>query len=383
MTPPTLKLMIPGPIQPEDDVLRAMGSPVQPHYGPEWIRIHNDTLEMLRRVYGTSGDTFVLVGSGSSALDACLGSALSTGEQIVIGVNGWFGERLTAIAQSYGLEVIPVSAPWGDTLDPADFDLAFREHPQARLAAVVHLETSTTIVNPIEAIGRVAMQHGRVLMVDAVSSLGGIPLRMDEWGIGLCASASQKCLGAPPGLATVAVSPAAWSLIDRAPDKNHGWYLNLRVWRQYATDWAAWHPFPITMATNNVLALRAGLQGLLTEGIDARMERYRALALRLRQGLRRIGMTPYTPDDRMAPVLTAAYGPPGVRTSEIVSYMAEVHHTKIAGGLGDQLVDKIIRIGHMSPSVRQSDIDEVVQQLAGFTPEWRRAEPPATAGRNA
>jgi alanine-glyoxylate transaminase/serine-glyoxylate transaminase/serine-pyruvate transaminase len=348
-----------------------MGGPVQPHYGPEWARIHHETVDMLRRVYGTGGDVFILVGSGSSGLDACLGSSLSSGEQVLVGVNGWFGERLVTIARSYGLDVVPIEAPWGQPLDPADFDRAFHDHPRARLAAVVHLETSTTIVNPVEDIGRRAMHHGRVLMVDAVSSLGGIPLHMDDWGIGLCASASQKCLGAPPGLATVAVSPAAWSLIDRGPDKGHGWYLDLRVWRKFATEWASWHPFPITMATNNVLALRVGLQGLLAEGLEPRMKRYRALALRLRHGLRRIGLNPYTPDELLAPILTAAYGPPGVPTGEIVSYMAEVHHTKIAGGLGAPLVDKIIRIGHMSPTVREADIDDVVQQLAGFTPAWR------------
>jgi len=373
MRPPTLKLMIPGPIQPEAEVLEAMGGPVQPHYGPEWTRIHNETLDMLRQVYGTKGDAFILVGSGSSALDACLGSALSTGEEVVIGVNGWFGERLVTIAQHYGLQVIPVTAPWGRPLDPQGFREAFEKHPQVRLGAVVHLETSTTIVNPIEEIGPLAIRYGRVLMVDAVSSLGGIPLHMDDWGIGMCVSASQKCLGAPPGLATIAVNPSAWSLIDRDENKGHGWYLNLRVWRQYATDWASWHPFPITMATSNVLALRIGLAGLLAEGIEPRMKRYRALALRLRHGLREIGMTPYTPDELLAAVLTAAYGPPGVPTGEIVTYMAEVHHTKIAGGLGQQLKDKIIRIGHMSPTVSDTDIDEVLHQLAAFTPAWREA----------
>ena len=371
MHKPPLKLMIPGPIQPADEVLRAMGGPVHPHYGVEWNALHTETLDMLRQVYATRGDVMILVGSGSSALDACLGSSLASGESVLIGVNGWFGERLVTIAQHYGLEVIPVPAPWGRPLDPEDFCKAFEAHPETRLAAVVHLETSTTIVNPIEAIGRLAEHAGRVLLVDAVSSLGGIPLRMEEWGIGLCASASQKCLGAPPGLATVAISPAAWELIDRAPAKGHGWYLNLRVWRQYATDWAGWHPFPITMATNNVLALRTGLEALLAEGIETRMERYRRLALRLRNGLRAIGMQPYTPDELMAPVLTAAHGPSGVPTSEIVEYMAVVHHTKIAGGLGDQLKDKIFRIGHMSPTVSDADIDLLLEQLAAFTPDWR------------
>lgn len=374
-----LKLMIPGPVRPEDEALEAMGGPVHPHYGPEWTQTFNETLGMLRQVYQTRGDTFILVGSGSSALDACLGSSLSTGEQVIIGVNGWFGDRLVTIARAYGLDVIPVDAPWGQALDPQDFGKAFAEHPQARLAAVVHLETSTTIVNPIEAIAAIASQHGRVLMVDAVSSLGGIPIRMDDWGIGLCTSASQKCLGAPPGLATVAVSPSAWELIDRVENKGHGWYLNLRVWRQYATEWAAWHPFPITMATNNVLALRAGLRSLLAEGLSQRAGRYERLALRLRQGLRQIGMPPFTPDELMAPVITAAYGPPGIPTGEIVNYMSQVHRTKISGGLGETLHDKIIRIGHMSPTLNENDIDEVVRQLAEFTPDWRD-RPPAADG---
>jgi alanine-glyoxylate transaminase / serine-glyoxylate transaminase / serine-pyruvate transaminase len=165
----------------------------------------------------------------------------------------------------------------------------------------------------------------------------------------------------------VAVSQRGWQVIDRNPSKGHGWYLNLRTWRKYAIEWADWHPYPISLATNNILALKASLEGLLAEGIDARMERYRCLALQLRSGLRRIGMQPYTPDNKLAPVLTAAYGPEGVPTSQIVSYLEKEHSIKIAGGLG-LLKDKIIRIGHMSPTVSGADIDKVVAALAGFKP---------------
>jgi alanine-glyoxylate transaminase/serine-glyoxylate transaminase/serine-pyruvate transaminase len=190
---------------------------------------------------------------------------------------------------------------------------------------------------------------------------------MDEWNIDLCASASQKCLGAPPGLSPVAVGPRGWDCIDRQPAKGHGWYGNLRVWRQFAVDWADWHPFPITMATSNVLALRTSLQHLLAEGLDTRLTRYQALAWRLRGGLRRIGMPPFTPDELMAPVLTAACGPEGVPTSRIVEYLAEVHKIKISGGLGD-LKNRIFRIGHMSPNLTGADIDEVLGALAQFQP---------------
>lgn len=363
----TLKLMIPGPVQVDDEVLAALSSPVQPHYGPDWTKFYNETLGLLKSVFRTRQDVFLMVGSGTSAIDACLGSALSSGEKVLVGVNGFFGDRLKLVAEGYGLQAVAVPAVWGEALKPEAFEAAFREHPEAKAAAVVHLETSTTIVNPVEKIGAVARRHGALFFVDAVSSLGGLPLEMDGWGIDLCASASQKCLGSPPGLAPVAVGARGWEAIDRNPAKGHGWYGDLRVWRQYAIDWADWHPFPITMATSNVVALRASLEQLLSEGIARRMERYRGLALRLREGLRRIGMPPFTPDEQMSPVLTAACVPEGVSSGSIVSYMAEAHQIKISGGLGP-LKEQIIRIGHMSPTVTSEDIDEVLDALKAYQP---------------
>jgi len=364
------KLMIPGPIQPEDAVLAEMGKPVQPHYGPAFRDFYNETTLLLKEVFNTAGDVFILVGSGSAAIDACIGSTVPGGGKILIGINGFFGERMKSIAENYGLEVLPVTAEWGQPLSAADFEAALKKHADVRAIAAVHLETSTTIINPAEEIGAVARRHDLPFILDTVSSLGGLPVHMDDWGVDLCASASQKCLGAPPGLAPVAVGERGWELLKRTPAPGHGWYLNLNIWREYAREWADWHPFPITMATNIVAALRVGLDGLMAEGIEVRQERYRALALRLRDGLRRISMPPYTPDERMASVITAAYGPDGVPTSSIVEYMAEVQHIKIAGGLGASK-DKIFRIGHMSPTVTPEDIDEVVEALAAFRPDWR------------
>lgn len=361
----TKKLMIPGPVQPQEVVLNAMGQPVRPHYGDAWRDYYNSTVDLLIKVFQTEGDVHILVGSGSSAIDACLGSTLCSGEKILVGVNGFFGERACAIAEGYGLNVIRVNAPWGQALHGKDFEIAFKEHPDAVALAVVHLETSTTIVNPIEEIAAVAKKHNAVGFVDAVSSIGGLPFQMDAWGIDLCATSSQKCLGAPPGLAPVAIGSRGWDFIDRNPKNDHGWYLNLRVWRQYAHEWADWHPFPITMATSNVVALRTSLDNLLTEGIEERINRFTSLALYLREGLRKLGMEPFTPDSLMAPVLTAAYGPPNVPTSHIVRYLADEHNIIIAGGLGD-LKDKVFRIGHMSPDVSKDDIDQVLYALGEF-----------------
>lgn len=365
MAEKTLKLMIPGPIQPADDVLEAMGQPVRAHYGPIFRDYYNQTADILKQVFQTNGSAFIMIGSGSSGIDACLGSTLSSGEKILVGINGFFGERLQSIAEGYGLKVVPVERPLGEPLQASDFAAALDAHPEARMIAVVHLETSTTIVNPIAEIGQVARGRGVNFFVDAVSSLGGMPFSMDEWDIDLCASSSQKCLGATPGLAPVAVGQRGWEAIDRNPNKGHGWYLNLRTWRQYSIDWADWHPYPVTLATNNIVALRTSLETLLAEGIQKRLERYTVLAMRLREGLRRIGMPPFTPDEQMAPVLTAAYGPKGVPTGEIVQFLADAHNIKISGGLG-ALKDQIFRIGHMSPVLTEADIDEVIEALSDF-----------------
>jgi alanine-glyoxylate transaminase/serine-glyoxylate transaminase/serine-pyruvate transaminase len=345
--------------------MAAMGSPVIAHYGENWLEIHNETIDLLRQVFGTTGDVFPVVASGSAGIDACIGSAFSSGEKVLVGVNGFFGDRLQQIAESYGLQVIRVEAALGRPLEAAQFERAFQEHPDAVGALVVHLETSTTIINPVEEIGPVVRSHGAIFFVDAVSSLGGLPFEMEKYTVDLCASASQKCLGAPPGLAPVAVSERGWEFIDRNPNKCHGWYTDLRVWRTYAVEWGDWHPSPVTMAVNNVLALRASLKLMQAEGMENRFEKYRRLALRLRCGLRSLGMQPYTADEQMAPVLTAAYGPPGVATTEIVKYLENGPGIKISPGLGS-LKNTIFRIGHMSPVLEEQDIDEVLEALAGF-----------------
>jgi len=359
------KMMIPGPVEVDDEVLEAMGSPVRPHYGPEWKEFYRQTLDILKQVFNTKGDIFLMVGSGSVGLDACIGSGFSTGEKILVGNNGFFGDRLISIAESYGLIVIPVRAEWGKPLTAEQFEIAYQQHPDACGVAVVHLETSTTILNPIQEIGPVVKKHGGVFMVDAVSSLGGVPFAMDEWCIDLCVSATQKCLGAAPGLAPVAVGPRGWEAIDRNPKKAHGWYGDLRVWRWYADNWGDWHPSPITMATNNVAGLNVSLNQLMAEGISTRLGRYQSFALRLRSGLRAMGLQPFTPDELMTPVLTAVNCPPEIKSGEIITFLANEYHVKISPGLGE-MKEKIFRIGHMSPVLMEKDIDFVLEALQAF-----------------
>lgn len=362
----TAKLMIPGPVMLEDDVLFQMGQQAQPHYGPEWTAIFNETIDLLKQVFETKGDVHILVGSGTAGVDASIASLTAPGETIVVGANGHFGHRLAEIGQSYGLNVIVVEAALGQPLRVVDFDAVLTQHPNAAAVAVVHLETSTTVLNPVEDIARVARQHDVPVIVDAVSSLGGVPLSMDDWGIDLCASASQKCLGAPAGLAQVAVSQRAWGIMASKPHRNHGWYLDLQVWQEHARKWSDWHPYPITMPTNTVLALRASLQGLLAEGVANRIQHYSNLANRLRSGIRELGLKLFASEDCLAPVLTGVISPDGIPSSQIVNYLLNEHGIKISGGFGDEMKERIFRVGHMGPTLTESDIDDVLNGVEAF-----------------
>ena len=361
-----VKMMIPGPVEVHPEVLQAMGSPVEPHYGDIWVEKYAQVLQMLARVFNTQHDVYLMVSSGTGAIDAGMGSCLQTGERILIGNNGYFGQRLVSIAERNNLEVVEVTAPWGEELDPQDIKKALENDPSIKAVAVVHGETSTTVLNPVQGIGPLVRERGALFIVDAVSSLGGVPFNMDDWCVDVCASATQKCLGSPPGLAPIALNDRAWKSIDRLDKGEHGWYADLRVWRQYARDWADWHPSPITMATNNVNALIVSLTQLMDEGIAVRMERYRRLALQLREGMRAAGMPPFTPDERMNPVLTAGVVPEGVNSGQVVNHLLHEYGIQISGGLGD-LKPKIFRVGHMSPVVTEQDIAKVCDALMTFS----------------
>jgi alanine-glyoxylate transaminase/serine-glyoxylate transaminase/serine-pyruvate transaminase len=360
-----VQLMIPGPVEVHPDVLKAVGNPVEPHYGPAWVEKYARVINLLRQVYKTKNDVFLLAGSGTCAIDACMGSSLRSGEKIIIANNGFFGDRLVSIAHANALNTVEVKADWGTRIEPQSVKNALMQNPDAKMVAVVHSETSTTILNPIDEIGMVVKESDAVFMVDAVSSLGGVPYDTDAWGLDLCASATQKCLGSLPGLAPLSVSPKAWSLIDRPGEKAHGWYTNLRTWREYALEWGDWHPTPVTMPVNLVNGLLVSLEQLINEGIPSRMARYHSLAMRLRSGLEAAGMPPFTPEEAINPVLTAAYPPAGIDSGAIVNYLLKEHQIQISGGLG-HLKPKIFRIGHMSPIITDDDMDRLINALKAF-----------------
>ena len=360
-----LKLMIPGPIELENEVLDQMGAPVQAHYGAEWVQVHNETIGLLQRVFGTTGKVFMMPGSGSLALDAAVHSTFAPGERVAVGMNGFFGTRLQEVLTANGIVTVPVQAAPGESLDPQAFAEVLANDPSISGVAVVHLETSTAVLNPVRAIAEVAQAHNCLFMADAVSSLAGTALNMDDWGIDLCVSASQKGLGGSAGLGIVAVGPRAWTRIEQNAAHARSWYLDLRRWQWYVENWADWHPFPITMPTAIVLGLRCALRSLFNDGLDARLARYEALARHLRDGLAGLDMALFVPEERMAPVLTAVYCPPGVTSGELIRYLEQEHHIKITAGFGE-FKERVIRIGHMGGAITEQDIDCLLAALRAY-----------------
>ena len=228
------RLMIPGPVDVVPEVLQPMCEEVEPHFGPEWTEYYNQTLGLLKKIFRTQGDVFVIPGTGSAAVEACVSTAIGGGGRLLLPNNGYFGDRMETIARSHSDNVETLKYKVGEPLDLDQIETALSTGRHDVLA-VTHCETSIGILNPVKEIGEICRRHGVRLMVDAVSSLGVERLEMDAWGIDLCATASQKGLETPPGLGLAVVSPGAWDFLNR--HERPGWYLNLNLWRKYAREW--------------------------------------------------------------------------------------------------------------------------------------------------
>jgi alanine-glyoxylate transaminase/serine-glyoxylate transaminase/serine-pyruvate transaminase len=231
--------------------------------------------------------------------------------------------------------------------------------------AVVHHETSTTVLNPLPELTEVTHQAGLPIIVDGVSSLGGVPLPVDEWDIDVCVTVANKCLECPPGLAYVSVGPRAWEWVDHHESQAHGWYLNLRTWRQYATEWADWHPFPTTMPTNIVIGLRASLRRILEQGLEANFARYRRASQAVRQGLEKVGFEMFVEGPFASPIVTAVKARSEFEVDELLAYLAGTHAILISGGIGS-LSGQIFRVGHMGKAGTRPHLIEFLLAVETF-----------------
>jgi alanine-glyoxylate transaminase/serine-glyoxylate transaminase/serine-pyruvate transaminase len=358
-------LLIPGPVSIDPEIQRVLGGPVRAHYGDDWVAMYRRLTHQLAGIFRTGGDVVLLAGPGTAALETCFASALARDDEVLVATNGMFGDRLVEVAGALGLTV--------HTVRPADFtpvgveqlEAALRAHPGVRAFAVVHHETSLGLLNPVRELCEEARQRGLLTIVDAVASFGGMPLEMDDWGIDLCVGVGNKCLGAPVGIAPIAVGERAWRAVDDGRPKAAGWYLNLATWRRYGREWGGWHPSPTTVPSNTIEALAAAVDRYLEEGEEAHIARFAAAAGRVREGLRELGFEMVVSDGAASPVTTAVWGLPGMDVRAYMEWMRREHGLRIGGGLGP-LAGRAFRVGHMGLAAHPDVVDRYLRATGDY-----------------
>ena len=351
---PTRRLLMgPGPCNIHPRVLLAMSETVQGHLDPEVVDALADISDMLRIVFQTSNElTLAVSGTGSAAMEAAVCNVLERGERALIAVNGFFGDRLAEVADRAGAEVHKVEFPWGKPVQPDAVEAELKRLGKVKVVAMVHAETSTGILSPVAEVARVAHDNGALLLLDAVTSLGGVEMALDEWDVDVCYSGSQKCLGVPPGIAPISVGPRGRAALEARKTKVQSYYLDLGLLKAY---WSRPPVYHHTVPVSLVYALREGLRMVLEEGLQARYERHARTAAALRAGVEAMGVQLLAdPNYRLAP-LTTVMVPDGVDEARIRRTLLADYNIEIGGGLGP-LAGKIIRIGLMSDSCWPSSV---------------------------
>jgi alanine-glyoxylate transaminase/serine-glyoxylate transaminase/serine-pyruvate transaminase len=342
-------LMGPGPSNPYPEVTMALSGPVLGHLDPEFLAVLDEVNERLRRVFATSNAlTLPISGTGSAGMEASFVNFVRSGDPVVVGVNGVFGERMCEVAARLGADVVRVDAAWGESIDP---ERLLSAHPSPSIIAVVHAETSTGVRNDIEPLGR--GKGEALLLVDMVTSLGGIEVAVDEWGVDIAYSGTQKCLGVPPGLSPLTVSARA---LERAVPRPSSWYLDLNLLANYVHESSGGgriyhHTAPVAM----VAALHAGLGALLEEGVDAAWERHAACGRLIQEGLEELGLELLVKPDHRLPQLTTVRVPAGVDDAVCRRELLQGYGIEIGAGAG-QLAGQIWRIGCMGHTARRRNV---------------------------
>lgn len=345
-------LMGPGPSNPYPEAVQAMGRPMLGHLDPEFITLLDETNERLRQVFRTENQlTFPVSGTGSAGMEAAFVNVVRPGDVVVVGVNGVFGERMCDVAERCGAQVVRVEAAWGSPLDP---QALLDAHPSPAVIAVVHAETSTGVRNDIACLG--TAKGDALLVVDCVTSLAGIPVEIDGWQVDLAYSGTQKCLGAPPGLAPFTANERA---VARRVERPQSWYLDLGMIAEYVTGSGArayHHTAPISM----VYALHAALGAVLDEGLENVWARHKECGEALQRGLQSLGFELFAEEGHRLPELTTAWVPldrlpSGMDEAAARRWLLDRHGIEVGGGLGP-VAGKVWRFGCMGHTARMRNV---------------------------
>ena len=353
-------LMGPGPSDVHPRVLEAMSRPTIGHLDGQFLEILNDIRDMLQAVFQTHNPlTLAVSGTGSAGMETCVVNLIEPGEKMLVCIAGVFGMRMQDVAERAGADVTAIEVPWGQVFDPEQVRAAIEAGGPFKLVGIVQAETSTGAAQPIEPISRAVHDAGGMLLVDAVTSLGGMEVDVDGWGIDACYSGTQKCLSCPPGLAPVTFSPAAEQALATRKSKVQSWYLDMNMVRRY---WGSERLYHHTAPINMNYALHEALRIVLEEGLRPRWQRHREQHLALKAELEAMGIRYLADPAHQLPMLNAVAAPDGVDEAAVRKALLAEFDIEIGGGLG-AYKGKAWRIGLMGESATGRHVRALVSAL--------------------
>lgn len=353
-------LMGPGPSDVHPRVLQAMSTPMIGHLDPQFIEIMDSVKEMLRWLFRTKNElTFPISATGSAGMETCFVNLLERGDEALVCVNGVFGERMCDNVERCGAKLVRVEAGWGEAIEPAAVKRAL-ERSSPKLVAIVHAETSTGVLQPLEEIGKIVRDAGVLFLVDTVTSLGGVDVRVDDWGIDAVYSGTQKCISCPPGLSPVSFSDRAVKVSEGRKTKVQSWYLDLTMVRKY---WEGkkrvyHHTAPVSM----IYGLYEALRLIFEEGLEERFRRHQRNHEFLRSGLEEMGFEFVVAPQYRLPMLNAVKIPDGVDDAIVRRRLLDEYNIEIGAGLGE-FAGSVWRIGLMGCSSTEKHVDMLLAAL--------------------
>lgn len=365
--------MVPGPSEPEPEVLTTLALPILPHYGEKWKEVYDDTTEKLQKIFKTDNDVILVPVPGQLAVEMAVANFVPKGQEAFVCVNGYFSEMIVSMVEYWGGKPVVIKSPLGKAVTPEQVEEAIekRGDPSGKPIFVLQNETSTGVVNPVEAILRVCKGHGMLTVLDSISAFGGIDVRVDEWGADYAIGYASKAIGGVFGAEPVAISKDAWKAAKKNSDKIHTRFLNLNVWAKAIEEMGPWgHPHPSSMPTSIIVGLRKAVDLVLKEGLANRYRRHKEVAEFTRKSLGELGLKLF-PDKRyLSNTVSVASVNPEV-DKKLRGGLVLRYDIMIAGGLGE-LTGKIIRIGHMGTSATIQAVSATIAAMDSVLRDIRK-----------
>ncbi|MGB3764943.1 MAG: alanine--glyoxylate aminotransferase family protein [Phormidesmis sp.] len=354
---PSRLLLGPGPSNSDPAVLEAMDRQPIGHLDPAYLDLMDEVQELMRYAWQTSNRmTLPVSGTGSAAMEATLANSIEPGDKILVCINGYFGHRLVDMAERYGAEVSSIRRDWGEVFTLDELRKAMETH-RPQILAMVHAETSTGARQPLEGVGDLCREFDCLLLLDTVTSLGGVPLFLDKWGVDLAYSCSQKGLSCPPGSSPFTMSDRALEKLSRRKSKVANWYLDMSLLANY---WGKGRTYHHTAPVNMTYAIREALRLLADEGLESSWNRHQTTAEYLWDNLEEMGLSCHVPKEYRLPTLTTVRIPEGVDGKAVTTKLIKEHNMELGGGLGE-LGGKVWRVGLMGYNSRKENVDKFLK----------------------